>query len=82
MALDTNLLVKLDAELTRADDLGVAALPVAIHDRIRLTDGTGAGAANRLWSDRRTLAASATEDLDLAGVLTEHLGGTLTLARI
>ena len=34
------------------------------------------------WSDQRTLTASATEDLDLAGVLTGPLGTTLTFVRI
>jgi hypothetical protein len=35
-----------------------------------------------VFTDTRTLAASATEDLDLAGSLTGALGATLTFARI
>jgi hypothetical protein len=82
VALDTNLLVKLDASLTSALDLVTAAAPLAINNRTRLTSGTGLGAADMLWSDTRTLAASGTEDLDLAASLTGPVGGTLTFARI
>jgi hypothetical protein len=82
MALDTNLLIELDAELTSALDLVTAEVPLSVHDRTRLTSGTGLAAADMLWSDTRTLAASATEDLDLAGSLTGPLGTTLTFARI
>lgn len=49
-----------------------------------LTSGTGSADAdqiNEVWSDERTLAASATEDLDLAGALT-NLFGTSVFAKI
>lgn len=82
MALDTNLLVKLDADLTSALDLVTASSPLSVAERIRLSSGTGLAAADMQWSDTRTLAASATEDLDLAGSLTGPLGTTLTFARI
>ncbi len=82
MALVTDLQVKLSAELTNALDLVTASVPLDLSSRTRLTSGTGLGAADMLWSDTRTLAASATEDLDLAGSLTGPLGTTLTFARI
>lgn len=82
MALSTNLQVKLDANLTSALDLVTVSSPLSIADRTRLTSGTGLGAADMQWSDTRTLAASGTEDLDLAGSLTGPLGTTLTFARI
>lgn len=82
MALDTNILVKLDAELTSALDLVTASAPLSIAERIRLTSGTGLGAADMQWSDTRTLAASASGDIDLAGSLSGPVGGTLTFARI
>ena len=47
-----------------------------------LTNGTGAGNADKIWHDQRTLAASATEDLDLAGSLTDALGNAVVFARI
>lgn len=44
--------------------------------------GHWATQADRLFTDNRTLSASASEDLDLAGVLTDAFGATLTFARI
>lgn len=44
--------------------------------------GTGAGKADIVFSDTRTLAASATENLDLSGVLTDVFGGTIAAAKI
>jgi hypothetical protein len=47
-----------------------------------LTNGTGAGNADLVYWGQRTLVASAAEDLDLAGVLLDPLGNTLTFVRI
>jgi len=66
-------------------DLGTGtAQSVAItsSNDVSLTDGTTAGKVDRVFSDRRTLTASATEDLDLAGVLTDAFGNTITFAKI
>lgn len=38
--------------------------------------------ANLVFADRRTLAASANESLDLAGSLVDALGATITFARV
>ena len=46
-----------------------------------ILSGTGANMADRVYTDTRTLAASATEDLDLAGALT-NLYGVVTFAKI
>lgn len=60
----------------------VAAMsfPLRFNRDYSLGDGTGAGNADRLFSDRRSTAAN--DDLDLAGVLTDAFGATLTFARI
>lgn len=48
-----------------------------------ILSGTGSGQADRLWYDKdRPLAASASEDLDLAGGLTDALGVACTFAKI
>ena len=47
-----------------------------------LTNGTTAGAADLMFSDRRTLSASATESLDLAGGVTDFAGNSLTFAKV
>lgn len=82
MPLTSELTVRAVLDQTTVLDLATAAAPLDYLSRIRLTSGTGAGAADMAWHDQRALAASGTEDLDLAGVLTGPLGGTLTFARI
>jgi hypothetical protein len=82
MSLTSRMSMELRATYTSALDLTTASAPLAISQQWSLGSGTGAGAADKVWSDRRTLAASATEDLDLAGVLTDAFGATVTLARV
>lgn len=85
MALITELTSKLVATLTGTAVTGLVtpSAPLAVTDVIRLTDGTGAaGTADKMYAATRTLGASGTEDLDMAGVLTDQLGQALTFARI
>ncbi len=82
MTLNTRLAVSLNADLRSDLDLAAASVPLSWLRRVNLVDGTGAGEANRVWHDRRTLAASASENLDLAGVLVDALGAGLTFARV
>jgi hypothetical protein len=63
-------------------DLGAADLPFAVSVSHSLVTGTAAGQADRVFTDTRTLAASATEDLDLAGVLLDAFGQAITFATI
>ncbi len=82
MALTTAITAQVVATLTDALDLSTVTDPLDSVTRIALTSGTGANQADMLWHDRRTLTASATEDLDLAGVLVNAFGDTQTFARI
>lgn len=82
MTLTTKLIIDLAATYTKAQDLVTGTAPLAYRKRIDLTSGTGLGAADLIFSDTRTLAASATEDLDVAGVLADIYGATLSMARI
>ena len=82
MTLTATLDVNLSALLASALDLGSAQFPLEADKRIRFASGTSAGQADMLWSDTRTVAASGTDALDLAGSLTGPLGGSLTFARI
>lgn len=66
-----------------AASLSTATLRVDRQWSVTLESGTTDNKADLAWESERTLAASATEDLDLAGVLTAALGGgALTFARI
>ena len=76
------LAVSASATLTSALDLGTASAPQALSRSMSLLNGTAAGQADRVFSDRRTLAASATEDLDLAGTLLDAYGTASTFARV
>ncbi|WP_432041416.1 hypothetical protein [Streptomyces cadmiisoli] len=83
MALSGTLLaVSAFAELTQGLDLGSGRAAQQLSRKMSLGSGTGAGKADRVWSDRRTIAASGNEDLDLAGVLTDAFGAAITFARI
>jgi len=83
MALTTELYLKLTGNLTGTADLVTPSAALLLANFTTMTSGTGDHAADLMWSDTRTLTASSTEDLDLAGSLSPHVGtGTLTFARI
>lgn len=82
MPLDASISVSVAGTLTSSLDFTTVSAPVSRMYQKIFTDGTSADQANRLWHDQRTLAASATEDLDLAGVLTDPFGAVITFARI
>jgi hypothetical protein len=82
LALQATVKASLSATLTAAADLAAPNAKIADAIDILFTDGTGLGQADRIWQDTRTLPASATEDLDLSGALTNALGATAIFARI
>lgn len=82
MALTAAIRLSVTGKHTKAGDLGSASFPFALTVDQSLVDGTGNGQADRAFSDERTLAASATEDLDLAGVLADIFGATITTVEI
>lgn len=78
-----NIALNIKAKQTGSADLGTPQILVDIEKLLDFTPGTAAvGQANVLFSDTRTLAASATENLDLAGLLTDALGATVSAAEI
>lgn len=82
MALTSEFTIKTACELTSVLDLATVSVPLTVTNKVRLANGTGANQADLIFHDTRTLAASGTEDLDLAGVLVSALGSTLTFARV
>jgi hypothetical protein len=82
MPMSASLSMAASVDLSKALDLTTARDGLAFRRAVQLNDGTGVGKADRVFHDRRTLAASATEDLDLAGVLLDAFGATITFARI
>lgn len=82
MTLHTTLIAQAICDQVAARDLVNAAAPLKYRARVQLASGTGAGQADLVFSDTRTIAASGNDDIDLAGGLTDALGNTLTFARV
>jgi hypothetical protein len=80
--LTATLSAAIFGSITKANDL--AAVAAAINERCTATiaPGTGVGKADILFSDTRTISASSSENLDLAGVLSDVFGSTLTAAKV
>lgn len=82
MALTSKLTVEAIAALTSALDLATGRVPLTFRRSYDLASGTGADQADKIFHDQRTLGASSTEDLDLAGGLTDAFGSTITFVKI
>lgn len=82
MPLTADISFSVTGRHTGTADLGTPVMPFGLSAAVALTSGTSAGQADRVFSDTRTLGASATEDLDLAGVLTDAFGAVITFAKI
>lgn len=82
MTLNSKLVLAVLADLTNPLDLAVGTVPLNLTKTVQLASGTGANQADLIFHDTRTLAASNSEDLDLAGGLVDAFGNTLTFARI
>lgn len=81
-AVSLQVVAKLIGSMTNALDLTTPADPMSIDASKTFSNGTGADQANMWWHDQRTLAASATENLDLAGSLVSVFGTTITFTSI
>lgn len=77
-----NVTLKFDILQLSTLDLGTADFPVTADWSVRLGNGIAAGQASQCWTDTRTLGPSATESLDLAGVLVNAFGVAVTFAKL
>lgn len=82
MSLAATILASLTGSYTVARDQGTTQYPLQVSYRGSIEDGVGTGQADLMFDDIRTLAASATEDIDLAGVLSDALGRTVTIVKL
>lgn len=80
--LSARLTTRFSLSLTEPRDGGVAADPREFARNFVFAQGVLAGQADLGWADTRSLVGSATEDIDVAGVLTAGLGGTITMAKL
>ena len=81
-----SLLVELTARMkitqVGGNDFGGPNFQPLIEKVITLLSGTAANQADLCFVDERTINASSSEDLDLAGVLADAIGATLTMAEV
>jgi len=83
MALDTSSVsLSVTGSQSSALALSTGVAQIARNYQMLLSTGTGANQADRIYHAQPTLAASGTATLDLAGVLTDIFGATVTFARI
>jgi len=82
MSLTARIASTLRATYTKTSDVASPTQTVDETFSIDYANGVAANQANVLFADTRTLAPSATEDLDLTGSLSDALGTSLVNARI
>ncbi len=63
-------------------DLGMQKATLPFANEIVISSGTGSGQGDLAFFDNRTLAASTSEELDLAGGLSDSFGVTLTFVEV
>jgi hypothetical protein len=80
--LTASLKVSVAAAYLSQQAFGEARDVVQKNAAVSFANGTGAGQADKIWRATRTLAASANEELDLAGVLEDSFGNLLTFASV
>lgn len=81
-SLSARVNLSIVATLLNSLDVGAVDYPVNYGANYVFTDGTGADQAKEIFTDTRTLTASATENIDFAGVLTDAFGNVLTFTKI
>ena len=82
MAVTAELRAKFTARQSGTHDMGGPSFNPTIEKILQFTSGTNANQADIVWADERTLTASATEDLDLAGALEDAFGTTMNAAEV
>lgn len=82
MSLLTNIRASIEFSLSKVLAGRGPVDHAPIEADIALASGTGFGNADLAFSDQRTLASAASENLDLAGSLVDGLGQTITAAKI
>jgi hypothetical protein len=82
MSLTAVIASTLRATYTKTSDIAGGVQQIDETLSASFDNGVGANQANVLFADTRTLGASATEDLDLTGSLSDVFGASLVNARI
>lgn len=82
MPLSGRIILDIALKLTNPGDLSTPHDDLTRRYAQDFQNGAGANQANMMWHDKRTLAASASESLDLFGVLSRAFGGVVSLTKL
>lgn len=82
MALTTTIETRINAYQSSSSGLSPTEAKHGINYAKSLVSGTATGQADVAWGKTATLAASANEDLDLAGSLSAALGGSAVFVKV
>lgn len=82
MGVSLNVKAAITGAYTATRDLADVVQNLKVDTGYGLTTGTTAGKADLVFTDTRTLTASSSENLDLAGTLTDVFGTTLTFVEV
>jgi len=79
---DTNVSLTVRSTMSESLDLKTRQAALAFSRSIAFDNGTGASQADKIWDDTRTITASGTDDIDLAGVLVDAFGAVATFVKV
>ena len=82
MPISAAIAVNVNVKQTSQVGMGNLVSDLARGGTRDIVDGVGAGAATKVFSSLRTLAASASENLDLVGTLTDPSNAIVTFAGV
>lgn len=82
MSLTTTVKASVSASYTATRQLGTPSYSPGVAFSKSLTPGTATGQNDLLFDDKRTIALSSSENLDLNGVLLDAFGNTLTFVHV
>lgn len=82
MSVDLNITASITGAYGATRDLANVVQNLKVNTSYALATGTTTGKADLVFTDTRTLTASSTENLDLAGGLTDVFGATLTFVEV
>jgi hypothetical protein len=82
MPLITQIALSIASTLTGSADFATPTAQVSKPYALKFDNGVGADQADKLIHKQRIITASANDDLDLAGVLTDAFGVVVTLVKV
>ena len=80
--LTSSISIQFAAALLGVADFTTPTAQISKSYGIQFGDGVGANQADKIIHKQRTIAASANDDLDLAGLLTDAFGVTVTMVKV